>query len=229
MDKYAYLLLGLSLAVVLAVLLFRRKDLALKATELGLFGGLVGLLAQAFYLRDYWRPPTVLGANTISVEDFIFGFMITALGTVVYPALFGYAYGERKHPRQRWLFGLFFAAIFLSLLVFNVYLGVNSIVVSYAAFIILGTIMLIMRRDLLRPATYSTIVMTILMVIIYVMLFGVIAPNFWHNFWLLANTKWGVTILGGVPLTEVIWYMGCGLFVAVSYPFISGRELIKRD
>lgn len=228
MDKYAYLLLGLSLAAVLAVLLLVRKDLAPKAVKMGLFGGLIGLLAQAFYIRDYWQPPTLLGVNKLSLEDFIFGFVIIALSVTIYPALFGYVFGERKYPRRRRLFGLFFAGVFLSLFVFSVCMGVNSIAVSYAVFAIFGTVMLIMRRDLLRPALYTTIVLTTLMIVIYAVLFGIIAPDFWHNYWLLANTKWGATILGGVPLTEVAWYVCCGLFAGASYPFISGRELIKR-
>jgi hypothetical protein len=59
----------------------------------------------------------------------------------------------------------------------------------------------------------------------YIILFDVISPHFWDNYWLLADTKWGITIFGNVPVTELVWYASWAVFVSVSYPFISGKNI----
>jgi hypothetical protein len=227
MDRYAYLLLGLSLLLPLTGVLLQRKDLASKAIKFGVLGGVAGLVSEVFYFRDYWQPPSLMGVATVSIEDFIFGFAITALSFTLYPCLFKAKFTTRQASQiRRYL--LFFIIGFASMLVFNLYGHVNSIFVSSAVFMGLASTILFLRKDLLLMGLYSAAILTSFIVVVYIILFGFAAPHFWDNYWLLANTKWGVAIFGSVPLTEIIWYFSWILFASISYPFVSGKELSKQ-
>lgn len=225
MDRYTYLLLGLFLVVPLIGLVSMRKDLARLIAKVGIIGGVAGLLAEIFYFKDYWRPPSLFGVASISAEDFIFGFGITALSFSAYLWLFKVRLSEQVHPPRHALYGIFFVAGCVAMLFFNSYLGINSIFVSSAAFLLLTAVIMYLRRDLIRPGIYSAILITGFMGMAYIILFDVISPHFWDNYWLLADTKWGITIFGNVPVTELVWYASWVVFVSVSYPFISGRNI----
>jgi hypothetical protein len=82
-----------------------------------------------------------------------------------------------------------------------------------------------MRHDTVRLGVYSAGIVVLFIVGVYLILFNVISPHFWDNYWLLAGTRWGVTILGNIPLTEMLWYLSWILFGSMSYPFASGRTV----
>lgn len=229
MDRYAYFLLGLFLLTPLIGILLARKDLTGKAIKLGLLGGLAGLLAEVFYFRDYWHPPTLFGNAVISIEDFIFGFAITALSFAAYLWAFNADFRERVHPSRSRLYLLFFIGGFFTMLFFNLYLGINSIFVSSVVFLFLTVIILFMRSDLVKVGVYSAGMVSIFIVAIYLVLFNIISPQFWVNYWALADTKWGVTILGNVPLTEMLWYGSWIIFASISYPFVSGKTVAVKQ
>ncbi len=228
MEKYAYLIVGLSLGVWLTVLLLYRKEFAAKATKLGLMGGVACTVLDPAVFRDYWLPPSlsVFGSNYI--ENFIFGFTVTAVAFILYLVMTGHMLGRRAHPERRIVYFLFIIASVVSLLVFNQYLRVNSVFVTSGIFIVLAGIILLMRKDLAKPAIYSAVLMTGFVVIVYAILLNFIVPDFNAKYWLLADTRWGATILGKVPLTELLWYFSWALFASISYPFISGRVLAKQ-
>lgn len=229
MEKYTYLLLGLLVVAPLIGILFARKDLAGKAIKLGALGGFAGLLAEFFYFRDYWRPPSLMGTATISVEDFIFGFAITALSFTAYTWLFKAKFIEQAYPSRHKLYLLFFVGGLAAMVLFNLHLGVNSIFVSSAVFLFFTAIILFMRRDLIKVGLYSAGIVTAFIGAVYILLFNVISPQFWDKYWLLADTKWGITILGNVPLTEMIWYVSWIVFASVSYPFVSGKAIHQNE
>jgi hypothetical protein len=51
-----------------------------------------------------------------------------------------------------------------------------------------------MRPDLWEPALYSALVLISLIIVIYVVLFNLVSPDFWDKYWLIADTKLGVTL-----------------------------------
>ena len=142
MDTYAYLFLSLYVLAILLVLVFARNDLARISLKLGLIGGVAGLVAELFYFRDYWLPPTILGQGTISFEDFIFGFSITALSAILYPVLTRTTFENKFTPYKK-LFGLFFIVGAVALILFNIALDINSIFVSSILFALFTVIILI--------------------------------------------------------------------------------------
>lgn len=227
MDKYTYLFLSVAVFALFLVVISSRKDLYRVVLKLGLVGGAAGLISELFYFRDYWRPPSLAGIATISLEDFLFGFAITALSVVIYPVLAKSAHKVKHQPRKR-LYGLFFILGLLSMFIFNLALEVNSIIVSSIVFLMLTVIILFIRTDLTRVAIVSSLTVVAAVVLIYLVLFNIVSPNFWNDYWLLANSKWGITILGNLPLTEMLWYFCWVLFASVSYPFASGKELVDK-
>lgn len=212
----------------LAAISFVRKDLVVKALQLGVLGGCAGLVSEFFYFRDYWRPPSLFGTATLSPEDFLFGFAITALAFAAYPLLFGAHLQEQQYPTRRKLYALFFAGSVCALLFLNLYLGINSILVSYVIFLGLAVPMLLMRPDLLKVGLYAAAAVTSFAILVYILLFDVISPHY-DKYWLLHGTRWGMAVLGHVPITEIVWYFSWVLFASISYPFVSGRVVSPRQ
>jgi len=44
--------------------------------KVGAVGGLMGVIAEVWYFRDYWRPPTLFGEGVVGFEDYIIGFAL---------------------------------------------------------------------------------------------------------------------------------------------------------
>lgn len=129
-------------------------------------------------------------------------------------------------PRQK-LYGLFIVTSLFVLLFLNLYLHMNSIFVTSGLFIICSVVILLMRRDLLKPVILSATAITVYVLVIYNVLFNAIFPDFWDKYWLLANTAYGITMLGNIPITEILWYVNWAIFAGVSYPFASGKSLAR--
>lgn len=225
-DKYGYLFLGIFLFVIWISFYIIRKDIRRKLIKVSWFGGFAGFIAEYWYFKDYWHPYSVLGRKIVSVEDFIFGFTITGISVVAYDIFFKTKDQEFVANNKR-TFGIMFLIGVVSLFVFNIFLGYNSIFVSSITFVILTVFMLINRADLLKEAFYSGFIMLIMMFVNYHILFNMIFIDFWDKCWLLANTKYGITIYGNIPLTEMIWYFTWGSFSGVAYNFASGKKKIQ--
>ncbi len=229
METYTYLLLGIAIVIPVIIFLILRRDLISIVIKPGLIGGAAGLIAELFYFRDYWRPPSLVGVAKISPEDFVFGFAITAIGLIAYPVLTRTAFCKSAFPSRMKVFGCFVIFALTSLIIFNIVLKINSIFVSSANFLILAVIIILMRRDLLKPALVSAALVTVFILVIYIGLFDFLSPEFWDKYWLLANTRSGLTILGNVPITEIIWYFTWTLLASTLYPFVTGKVMTKYD
>ena len=223
--KYGYLFLGVFLFFIWTLFYALRKDLRRKLIKVSLYGGFAGFIAEYWYFKDYWHPYSILGRKIISPEYFIFGFTITGISVVVYDIFFktkdqDYVTNNKK------TFGMMFLIGVGSLFFFNIFLGYNSIFVSSITFTILLLFMLSKRTDLIKEAIYSGIIVLIMIFVVYHILFNLIFLDFWDKCWLLAKTKYGITIYGNIPLTEMIWYFTWGSFSGVAYNFASGKKKI---
>jgi hypothetical protein len=223
--KYGYLFLGIFLLLIWIVFYIIRKDLRRKLIKASLFGGFAGFIAEYWYFKDYWHPYSILGRKIISPEDFIFGFTITGISVVVYDVFFKKKDEDYVKNNKR-TFGIMFLIGVISLFVFNIFLGFNSIFVSSITFIIFTIYMLSKRTDLWKEGLFSGFIVLIIMFVVYHILFNIIFLDFWDKCWLLTNTRYGVTIYGNIPLTEMIWYFTWGSFSGVAYNFASGKKKI---
>jgi hypothetical protein len=226
MDRYTYLFISLFLFIPWFIIIFKRPDLRRKVIKTSLIGGVAGLIANFWYFRDYWRPPSLFGNTVISIEDFLFGFLITGIAASIYDPVFNKKY-VKKHKKRKKFFGNLFLIGVIILFIFNNWLGINSIFVSSFAFLGFSIIIVSIRKDLIIPSIVSGLLVTLIIIPIYIILFNYISPTYWDKYWLLANTSFGIEILGNIPVTELIWYFTWGCFAGISYDFVSGSEKVK--
>jgi len=226
MDTYTYLLISLLLFLPWLTIYSLGKGLRKKMLKVSVIGGLAGFIAEYWYFKDYWHPPTLMGQSIISIEDFLFGFTIMGIAVSIYE----FAFSIKKEPlykNRRRLFGHMFLVGILCLTLFNVVLGINSIIVSCAVFVTFTIFILFLRHDLVLQAIASGVLTVVVVLPIYALLFNVINPDYWDSYWFLARTKLGVTVLGNIPVTELSWYFTLGSFAGAAHSFASGRGRVK--
>lgn len=226
MDRYTYLFISLFLFIPWFIIIFKRPDLRRKVIKTSLIGGVAGLIANFWYFRDYWRPPSLFGNTVISIEDFLFGFLITGIAASIYDTVFNKKYVKKYKKRKKFFGNLFLIGVII-LFIFNNWLGINSIFVSSFAFLGFSIIIVSIRKDLIIPSIVSGLLVTLIIIPIYIILFNYISPTYWDKYWLLANTSFGIEVLGNIPVTELIWYFTWGCFAGISYDFVSGSEKVK--
>ncbi len=228
MADYCYMWACLGLLVVLAVLLLRRKELTKETLVLSLVGGIVGPPTDYFFFfRDYWQPPTTSGIAKPSIEDFLFGFVVVGLSYVLYMTVCGYKLGRKKYPSHH-KFYVKLALTSLPVLVVLTYgLGIISIFATSMVFVGVGIILITMRPDLLKPALFSAFIMAVIVALLYMAMFDTFAKDYLSKYWLLYQTPLGKTILGHVPLSEIVWYSSWAFLGSISYPFSTGRPFVK--
>src|SRR5688500_5560169 len=133
MDRYLYLLLSLLLLLLWCIPFLLRRDLRRTMLKTSLVGAVAGVLAELWYVRDYWRRPTLVGEAGLAVEDAIGGVAVTGLGVSLYELVFRKADATGAKPRRREFLLLFLAGL-SSLLIFSNILEYNSCIVSEIAF-----------------------------------------------------------------------------------------------
>ncbi len=229
-ESYAYLSLSLSLLALVAILLYFRKDLARRTLKLGLVGGLVGIFSELFYFRDYWQPLSLAGHAKVSIEDFFFGFAVTALAVIIYPVVARTSFSQHPtFPQHRVRYVAIFIASMISMYIFSVLLGINSIFVSYIIFTGVFCLIIYKRPDLIDAAFKSALIFSLISIVFYMVLFNIMFPNVVDKFWLLTGTVWGEKVLGNIPITEILWYFSYSLLASVSYPYVSGKTFENNE
>jgi hypothetical protein len=226
MERYLYFLLASSLVLGVVLIYLLRKDLAPVILGTGIFGALWGPVSEYWYFRDYWRPKTIFG-NSI-LEDVLFGFGLTALGACSYKLWFLRGTTTWKPHRPHYSLPAVFVAVHVSaLLVFSMVLGVNSILVASMVYVVLAGWIALQRRDLTGPSILSGIIMAVYSLVIYGvgLNFLVDGQKELARIWLLNGTRYGITVLGNVPLTEVVWFLAWGCISGIAYEYATGRGL----
>jgi hypothetical protein len=224
-DRFVFLLMGLALLGVWGALWAARADLRGPMLKVSLVGAGAGLVAELWYFRDYWRPPTLAGVARASPEDALFGFAVTGIAFAAHKVLFRRAMTPGA-PRRYPLTAALGLAGLAALIAGTAVAGINSIFVTSAAFVACALVMVALRRDLLGPAVESAALVVAAMLPVYLLLFDVLSPAYWDRYWLLRHTSWGVLVLGNVPVTEILWYASWGVFAGIAYEFTTGRLLL---
>lgn len=225
MDKYAYLFIAVLLSIPWTVFFLRRPDLRRKILKASTLGGFAGLIAEFWYFRDYWQPPSLLGRASVSPEDFLFGFFITGISVSVYDIVFRTTHSGGEKKRKKF-FAFLFALGVVSLLLFNNWLGFNSIFVSSFAFVIFALAMILLRKDLWIPSLISGMLTVLFIIPIYAIIFNLMFPAFWDKYGLLSGSVYGTAILGHIPVTELLWYFAWGSLAGIAYDFASGKKKV---
>src|SRR3989338_5460990 len=72
---------------IFALIFYLRKDLRREMLVAGLLLGILSLITEYWYLKDYWHPENGVRWR-ISLGDFFYGFFFGGIASVVYEALF---------------------------------------------------------------------------------------------------------------------------------------------
>ena len=226
MGSPVYLLLSLWFLGVVAVCIVLRRDLFLHTLKIGVAGGIAGILVEYWHFADYWRPTPYFGAPFMFVEDFLFGFVVAGMAVVLFPLL-RQARRVTAYPPQRTRFILLMALAVAVFLLGITLLGINSVIISIIIFLSLTAAMLVVRRDLIVPSIVSGGGLVLVTFPAYLFLTNVVDPSYIDSVWLLKDTVLGVRVLGNVPLTELAWYLSCGMCIGIVHEFLKGRGFVR--
>ncbi len=204
------------------VIFFARKDLRRKLIKVSLAGFCISAPIAYLHDMDYYTPPFIFGVGIVSFEDVLFGLLAGGIMVSIYDVIFSRK-NEKTEPRRAKFFIALMAVSFLSIPVLTLGFGMNSVFVSFTAALISSVIMIYIRRDLLIPSVFTGLLMLAITIPVYSLLFNVIATDYWDKYWLLANTKYGVKVLGNIPVTELLWYFCWGCSLGIGYEFATGQ------
>lgn len=222
--QYAYLFANLFILFpVWLALYLHRRDLRPDILIMSFIFGICGPISEILYLQDYWQPQTFTGTS-IGIEDFLFGFFIGGITSVLYLELFNKHISKkrtRSHPTRFFFLFTTILILFISFYVFDL----NSIYASVVTFLSLAIFIYHKRRDLFVDQLMSGIFLAGMMFLLY-LLFLYIFPEAIHRWWFLKNIS-GVLVLG-IPVEELLWAFSFGLVGGPIYEFINGFRIVKK-
>ena len=191
-----------------------------------------GVISEIWYFADYWEPEIALPLPYIGgVEDLLFGFSIGGIGAFVYESVFvrGICKCSEKELKREWFLFVFFAITGTSMIVLNNVLGINSIFASSIGMIIVATIMLYIRPDLIPNALGSAVMVAGVMFVIYYLGQEAFpsAHTWMTSIWKLYGTSQGVVLFKHIPWTEMLWGLSWGLVWGSMYEFLVGARTME--
>jgi hypothetical protein len=225
--QYSYLIGDLALLFIWFILFLFRKDVRKQMIIMSLIIGILGMLFQFVYSIDWWHPLNILGTK-IGLEDFLFGFAVAGIASVIYEEIFHKKIKLRKvNNKTKNLQNKNFILISAALAIFffgSFYLlGFNSFYSSIFAFIISTSYIYIKRNDLI----YESIISGALLMIISFIAFIVpefITPGWINSAWYLQNLS-GIIILHA-PIEDLIWFLLAGAYIGPLYEYWREGRLV---
>jgi len=214
-DKYAYLSLALMYMIAWTVI-FIKNPWKSGMIKVGAVGGIMGMVAEFWYFRDYWRPPTLFGEGIVGIEDYIIGFALFGVGGYIHSSFSKKEIDFDKHmvAKNRDFFFIFLLGCG-SLTFFSVVLGFHSGYVTFLTFFLLSVYIWIQRPDLIGLSIISAFATLAISLVIYYINFNLLFPHFWDQYGMLDKPILGFKILN-IPLSEMLWHfswaMLCSMF-----------------
>jgi hypothetical protein len=230
MLHYSYFIYSSALAALLAIVIFLRRDLFKDAIPSFVFGAVLGPVVEILYGSDYWHPPSIWHVDGVRIEDVLFGIAILGLALVLYPFIFRKILSPIASGRERHLktFGTL-AAIALCLVIFTKVLQINSVYATAITFTAIWLLICSRRKDLLLPGFTSGLLFVCLAFIIYGVFLNIfISEKDLQAIWLIHNSRLGITILGKVPVSELVWFFGVGCLLSIFELFVNNRTYIDK-
>ncbi|MCL5435974.1 MAG: lycopene cyclase domain-containing protein [Patescibacteria group bacterium] len=211
--QYAYLVGTVLLPCFLwLVMFYLRPDLRKQMVVFGLLIGLTSPLSEIWHHADYWQPQYFNGWK-YGIEDFLFGFSMGGIASVIYEELLGRHYARRLDRRFHWSWFIFPTVVLIVMsmnyLIFS--FGVNSMHATFLVFVGLALTMAVFRHDLLLDSVVSGVAMGILMFCGY-MFFLFWFPNAIQAMWKLDRVS-GVSV-AGIPIEEFLWAFAWGMYMS---------------
>ena len=220
--QYTYILGNLILLALWITLFLWRKDTRKEMLIISIIFGVIAILSYPLYALDWWKPLTITNTG-IGIEDFLFGFGIGGVSSVIYSFISNKKVKLKETKRN---FNIFYILLILAI-VFGggmLFLKMNSFVATTLAFIISTSIIYFKRKDLIKDSLLSGIFTLIIAILIYQIL-NFMTPGFFNEFWLFQNIG-KITFLK-IPLEELIWFFLAGSFIGPLYEYWKEGKLIN--
>src|SRR5690349_1515299 len=223
--KYSYLGYSLIFLFIWIIFYILRPDLRRQMLLFSLIIAPLGPLSEIWFLKDYWRRPTITG-YPISIEDVIFAFASGGIAYSIYKVFFNRNAVQRdESARRTWLVIAYFLLTFLPLLIFTDLLHVNSIFSSALSFFLIAVLIWVLRPDLFWPSLVSGLFVLVLFFLVYQAM-RVIFPGA-IEYWCAGCNPLGVR-LAGVNPEELLWDFTWGLAGSIMVEAVMGQKLQKR-
>ncbi|WP_075352401.1 lycopene cyclase domain-containing protein [Algoriphagus marinus] len=214
-DKFAYLILALLYMIPWGIIYFKSPWKS-GMIKVGAVGGLMGIIAEVWYFRDYWRPPTLFGEGVVGFEDYIIGFALFGVGGYIHSSFTKKEinFSKQTPAKNRDFFFLFLIGCG-SLTVFSMLLGIHSGYVTFLTFFLLSVYIWIQRPDLIGLSIISAFATLGISFLIYYINFNLFFPHFWDTYGMLKKPILGLEIFN-IPFSEMLWHftwaMLCSMF-----------------
>lgn len=226
--QYGYFVVSLTFLLIWLILFIINRPARTKMFLLSFLVMLAGPISEFWYLKDYWQPYYIFNLPIGGVEDLMFGFAIGGIAAVIFETFFlkVVCYCEAKKYHREWFFVVFILIIFISMIVLDNLLKLNSIFASAIGMIIAGLTIIISRRDLIPNAVFSGLLVALTMFAVYsIPLFLFPTTHIYlQKAWLLYNTNFGLLLFGHIPATEILWGFSWGFAWGAIYEFVAGAR-----
>ncbi len=222
--KYSYLGYSLIFLLLWVGFYILRPDLRRRMLIFSLIIMPSGPLSEFWFLKDYWRRPTITG-YPISIEDVIFPFGIGGIAYSMYKVFFNISVDKGHEQPRGWLVIAFFIIILLPLFILTDLLHVNSIFSSTFSLFLIAVLTWILRPDLLKPSIVSGILVLVLFFLVYKAM-QVIFPSA-IEFWCTGCNPLALRI-SGINIEELLWDFSWGLTGGTMVEAVTGEKLQKR-
>jgi|GEM_PF-4357478 len=228
-DRFIYSLLPIPFLILTIVIFIVRKDLRRRIIKVGLIGGVAGWAANIWYFIDYWRPPSLFGQTVFSIEDFVTGFALAAVGVTLWPLLTGHPYVKSvKGSKRKPLLWFTLAGIAYFVLLVNVF-KVGSPVATLSLVLIPSIVMIVRKPRLLKQALVVGGILVVISFIDYFFLFHVFSTGYLQRYFLMTDRWYDPSILGFYPFLEAAWYFTWGVFATVFVDYFARPDVAKNE
>jgi hypothetical protein len=227
-NRVWYLALAVAIFTVACGIYLVRPDLRRALLASAGFGAIWGPISEYWFMRDYWRPMGILGGSWL--EDIVFGSGIAALSCGSYLLLARRRLlADASVARHPYVLLAFPVAYALVSQLSQSWLHLNSIIAAMLVYLGFAAFMTGLRHDLAVPAVVSGLIMACVALAGYAVGLDLVldGKTVLSSIWLLDGQSLGVTVLGNVPLTEVLWYGCWGCLMGIAYEYVTGARLVE--
>lgn len=228
--RFFYIIWTTIFFLIWLALFIHRKKIRGEMIFMSILFGFGGIISQITHLKDWWRPLT-LTKTPIGIEDFIIGFSIGGIASIIYAELYHRKIkmkrlgSKEKDSKYYFLGNLFLASFAIVFLMIFYGLGANSFYSAVIAYLIGIFTIYWFRKDLVADSLVSGIIVLLLGSTIYYFLF-MLYPDFIQKFWYLPQ-NWYSGMFLGIPIGEYIWFFLTGAFIGPLYEFVRLRKFVR--
>ncbi len=231
MYQYVYFIGVIMLGFIWLFFFFSRKDLRKQQLIMSALTAPLAPICQVLWFsKDYWNPEYLLSISIngvpIGIEEPLFAFFVGGIGTILYEII-----KKRSHQKEkmRSLLTLFLLLTTVGLFLFLKSIDINTIWASSIALIVGALLIIIIDRDLIWDAIFSSIFFVLIAFIVYLfLLFLYPYPDLSAKMWIRQGLS-GISFFT-IPIEEFVWFFSWGMFSGVIYEFwinVKGYKKLK--